>query len=90
MQHRFQFAAGNRAGAIAATVVVKGGFYDRKAREFVTMDAISEALGIAAPETPPFTAAMEALLNSEDAIRNSDRADATANDVPAQLSDVQR
>lgn len=73
MEHRMRFVKGRRAGAIAATALVKGGFYDRKERTFISIDKMAEVFGFDQVDSPSPSAAINALLASEDAIRHYDR-----------------
>ena len=75
MEHRIRFVKGKRAGAIAATALVKGGFYDRKERKFITMERLLQELGLTELTSPPLTPEIEALLAAEDALRSHDQAD---------------
>ena len=75
MEHRFRFTKGNRKGAIAATALMKAGFYDRKEKSFVPVQRIMDELELTA-ESPRATAEITALLAMEETIRDTDRADA--------------
>lgn len=75
IEHRFRFVQGNRKGAIAATALMKAGFYDRAAKEFVPVQRMLDELAVT-DTSPPATPEIRALLQMEDTIRASDRADA--------------
>lgn len=75
MEHRFRFTKGNRKGAIAATALIKGGFYDRKQKSFVPVQRILEELNVT-EGSPPAEPEITALLETEETIRRSDRSDA--------------
>jgi len=75
MEHRIRFVKGRRAGGIAATALVKGGFYDRRERKFITMDRLFDELGLSKIDSPQLTPEIAALLTAEDAIRSHDQAD---------------
>lgn len=76
MEQRLRFVKGRRAGAIAATALLRGGIYDRKERSFVSFAHMAEVFGFTLVDSPPASDAVNALLTSEDAIRQSDREDA--------------
>ena len=75
IEHRFRFVQGNRKGAIAATSLIKAGFYDRSAKEFVAVQRLLDELDVT-DTSPPATPEIRALLQMEDTIRSADRADA--------------
>ena len=78
IEHRIRFVRSARKGQIATTALVKGGIYDRKDRRFVSFEEMAEAFGFEAKESPPATAAIKAVLDSEEAIRLYDKEDDAA------------
>ena len=77
MEHRLRFVKGRRAGAIAATALVKGGFYDRKERTFIAVDDLVREFNFGTSTSPPITPAVDALMRSEDTLRQHDTASST-------------
>ncbi len=75
MEHKIRFTRGARAGAVAATALVKGGFYNRKERSFISIEKMSDVFGFEQIDSPPITPAITALLAAEEAIRAQDNAD---------------
>ncbi|MEL6372572.1 MAG: thioesterase family protein [Pseudomonadota bacterium] len=76
MEHRFRFAAGNRKGAIAATLLMTGGLYDRKAKAFVPVATLMRESGLH-DESPPLTPEIAAILEAGRAMRAYDQSDET-------------
>lgn len=68
IEHQFVFATGERAGQVAARALFKGGFYDRKVREFVAMKDVMAAMNYFGP-SPVLAPDVEAFLKADDAMR---------------------
>lgn len=71
MEQVFLFDGGPKDGQVAARALIKGGFYDRRAKSFVTVYAMMDAIGVrgASPEVPPDVAAF---LAADQALRARD------------------
>ncbi|MDZ7513506.1 thioesterase family protein [Stenotrophomonas muris] len=57
---------------IATRALLVTGIYDRRARQFLGMPKMMEAIGVVAPPSPPLTAAAEALLAADAALKQDD------------------
>ena len=76
MEHSFVRRGGTRDGELAARGLVDVGLYDRKAKAFVPIDTLMNALGISAtsPEPGP---EVTAFLLADEALRASTSSDST-------------
>ncbi|QQQ40984.1 thioesterase family protein [Stenotrophomonas maltophilia] len=57
---------------IATRALLVTGIYDRRARQFLGMPKMMEAIGVVAPPSPPLSAAAEALLAADAALKQDD------------------
>ncbi len=72
MEQRFVIAKGDKAGAIAAVALVKGSFFDQKARKTVpTSDVI--ALGNMKDVSPPMPIHVAEWIRSEEHLKEASR-----------------
>jgi acyl-CoA thioesterase FadM len=72
MEQTFVFARGAREGQVAARALVKGALYDRKARRYVPVRDMMDAIGVTAASPPP-PADLDAFLAADRALREVDR-----------------
>ncbi len=70
IEHQFIFETGERADQVAARALFKGGFYDRKARQFVAIRDVMAAMGFSGVP-PTLTPDVEAFLRADDAMRQA-------------------
>lgn len=68
LEQRFIIETGPRKGAVAAIGLVKGSFYDRRARKTVPTQTLLDALGIA-DTSPPIPEAIHAFLAADAALQ---------------------
>jgi hypothetical protein len=57
---------------IATRALLVTGIYDRRARQFLGMPKMMEAIDVVAPPSPPLSAAAEALLAADAALKQDD------------------
>ncbi len=57
---------------IATRALLVTGIYDRRARQFLGMPKMMEAIGVVAPPSPSLSAAAEALLAADAALKQDD------------------
>ncbi len=72
LEQTFVFAHGTREGQVAARALFKGALYDRKARRYVPVRDMMDAIGATAASPPP-PADLEAFLAADRALREADR-----------------
>ena len=70
IEHRVLTAGRDGSDVLAAVALVRAGLYDRKARRFVPVATLLEAVGIDAVSPPPGPE-VEAFLAAEDALRQA-------------------
>ena len=68
MEHRFVIAGKDGEPVTAAIALVRGGLYNRKARQFVPASRLVEMAGYTGP-SPEFTPDIEAFLAVEDGLK---------------------
>lgn len=70
IEHQFVFAKGDREGQVASRALFKGGFYDRKIRQFVPITEVMAAMGYSGP-APKLAPDVEAFLRADDAMKQA-------------------
>lgn len=70
MEQQFIFAAGPKAGQIAAHALFKGGLYDRASKKFVPVAQLMLETGTTTV-SPPLTPEVEAFLKADDELRRA-------------------
>lgn len=78
MQHNFRLLNGSEIGKIAATSLVRTGFYDRSERRFISMQDLASAVGLdEIPQSPEFTPTMNAFLAMAEVAKTEDQIERT-------------
>lgn len=72
MEQRFIYADGPKKDVVAAIALVKGGFYNKKAKEMVPTAHLLEVLGLDAA-SPPFPPEVTTWITAEAALRDVTR-----------------
>lgn len=67
-EQRFIKKGADGAPVVAAIGLLRAGFYDRKAKRFISVDEIMDAIGISA-QSPPLAPEVEAFLAANAALR---------------------
>ena len=68
MEQQLVHESGAQKGQVAARALFRGGFYDRRAKRFVTTQRVMRELGVTAA-SPPATPEVIAFLAAEEALR---------------------
>lgn len=70
MEQVFRFASGPKKDQVAAHALFKGGFYDRKARQYIPVKRLMDEMGVTAA-SPPITPEVEAFLKADDELKRA-------------------
>jgi acyl-CoA thioesterase FadM len=70
MEQTFYLDGGARDGQIAARALFKGGLYDRRAKAFVPITRLMQAIGVTA-ESPLPTPEVQAFLNADERLKQA-------------------
>lgn len=69
MEQRFLFTTGQKKGSVAAIGIVKGGFYDPKAKATVPTEELLKALNLPS-ESPAFPTHIQTWIAAEDSLKS--------------------